>query len=61
MGGPAPVVAGGARAADVRHVVADPSRAARLLGFTARVGFDEGVTAFATDPLRDPAALPAPA
>ncbi|MFY1636480.1 NAD-dependent epimerase/dehydratase family protein [Solwaraspora sp. WMMB335] len=61
MGGPAPVIAGGARGPDVRHVVADPGRAARLLGFTARVGFAEGVAAFATDPLREPAALPLPA
>ncbi|MER7889834.1 NAD-dependent epimerase/dehydratase family protein [Micromonospora sp. NPDC094482] len=59
MGGPAPVVAGGARAADVRHVVADPRRAADLLGYTARVSFAEGVAGFATDPLREPAALPA--
>jgi dTDP-L-rhamnose 4-epimerase len=58
MGGPPPVVAGGARAADVRHVVADPRRAAELLGYTARVGFTAGVTAFADDPLREPAALP---
>ncbi|MEV0005481.1 NAD-dependent epimerase/dehydratase family protein [Micromonospora sp. NPDC050980] len=62
MGGPDPVVAGGARAADVRHVVADPARARDLLGYTARVTFTEGVTAFATDPLRSPAALsPQPA
>ncbi|WP_346533372.1 NAD-dependent epimerase/dehydratase family protein [Micromonospora sp. DPT] len=59
MGGPAPVVVGGARAADVRHVVADPSRARDLLGYTAWVGFLDGVTAFATDPLRAPAAVPA--
>ncbi|NJP33661.1 NAD-dependent epimerase/dehydratase family protein, partial [Micromonospora thermarum] len=59
MGGPAPLVVGGARAADVRHVVADPRRAADLLGYTARVGFAEGVAAFARDPLREPAALPA--
>ncbi|MDH6464046.1 dTDP-L-rhamnose 4-epimerase [Micromonospora sp. A200] len=59
MDGPAPVVVGGARAADVRHVVADPARARELLGYTARVGFLNGVTAFATDPLRDPAAVPA--
>jgi dTDP-L-rhamnose 4-epimerase len=56
MGGPAPVVVGGARAADVRHVVADPARATALLGFTAAVGFAEGVSAFATDPLRASAA-----
>ncbi|MGK5741038.1 NAD-dependent epimerase/dehydratase family protein [Micromonospora sp. URMC 103] len=59
MGGPEPVVVGGARAADVRHVVADPRRAAELLGYTARVRFAEGVASFATDPLREPAALPA--
>ncbi|MDM4719240.1 NAD-dependent epimerase/dehydratase family protein [Micromonospora sp. WMMA1363] len=59
MGGPAPLVVGGARAADVRHVVADPRRAADLLGYTARVGFAEGVVAFAHDPLREPAARPA--
>ncbi|WP_435208854.1 NAD-dependent epimerase/dehydratase family protein [Micromonospora sp. bgisy143] len=57
MGGPAPQVVGGARAADVRHVVADPRRAAELLGYTARVGFAEGVAGFATDPLREPAAV----
>jgi len=59
MGGPVPVLTGGARAADVRHVVADPRRARDLLGFTSRVGFADGVAAFATDPLREPAALPA--
>jgi dTDP-L-rhamnose 4-epimerase len=53
-GGPAPVVVGGARPADVRHVVADPARAARLLGFRARVEFADGVRRFATDPLRAP-------
>lgn len=58
MGGPPPLVVGGARAEDVRHVVADPGRAARLLGFTAQVGFAEGVAAFATAPLREPAVLP---
>lgn len=56
MGGPAPLVVGGARAADVRHVVADPRRARDLLGYTARVGFADGVARFATDPLREPAA-----
>ncbi|MGM1059783.1 NAD-dependent epimerase/dehydratase family protein [Saccharothrix sp. Mg75] len=51
-GGPAPRVVGGARAADVRHVVADPGRARDLLGFRARTSFAEGVERFATDPLR---------
>ncbi len=56
-GGPPPRVVGGARPADVRHVVADPARARRLLGHTATTTFAEGVTAFATAPLRDSAAL----
>jgi dTDP-L-rhamnose 4-epimerase len=57
MNGPAPVVVGGARPGDVRHVVAAPERARALLGFRARRGFAEGVAAFATDVLREPAAL----
>jgi dTDP-L-rhamnose 4-epimerase len=57
MGGPAPVVVGGARAADVRHVVADPAKARELLGFRAATSFEDGVAAFATDELRDPAGL----
>jgi dTDP-L-rhamnose 4-epimerase len=56
MGGPPPMVVGGARSGDVRHVVADPALARELLGFRACVGFDDGVARFATDPLRDPAA-----
>lgn len=60
MGGPAPEVVGGVRAADVRHVVASPDRAAARLGFRAEVSFAEGVKAFATDPLREPAGVPAP-
>lgn len=52
--GPAPQVVGGARAADVRHVVADPARARELLGFTAEIGFEKGMTDFATAELRDP-------
>ena len=55
MGGPEPVVMGGARPGDVRHVVADPARAAARLGFRAAVTFAEGVAAFAADPLRAPA------
>jgi len=55
MGGPVPRIVGGARAADVRHVVADPALAAELLGFRAAVSFTDGVAAFATDPLRAPA------
>ena len=57
MGGPAPVIAGGARPADVRHIVASPRLADELLGFRAQVTFEDGVAAFATDELRTPAAL----
>jgi dTDP-L-rhamnose 4-epimerase len=53
-GGPPPRIIGGARPADVRHVVADPAKAAELLGFKARVGFSAGVADFAKAPLRDP-------
>lgn len=55
--GPAPRIVGGARPADVRHVVADSAKATRLLGFRAQVGFADGVTAFATAPLRAPATV----
>jgi dTDP-L-rhamnose 4-epimerase len=60
MGGPAPVVVGGARPADVRHVVAAPQRARAVLGFRAEVPFADGVAAFATDEQRAPAAPPSP-
>jgi dTDP-L-rhamnose 4-epimerase len=53
MDGPAPVVVGGARSGDVRHVVASPAKARELLGFHARVRFADGVAAFATDELRE--------
>ncbi len=58
MRGPAPVVIGGARPGDVRHVVASPHRARTVLGFAAHHGFADGVAAFATDVLREPAAVP---
>ncbi len=51
-----PEVTGAYRLGDVRHVVASPDRAARDLGFRARVPFADGVRAFATAPLRRPAA-----
>jgi dTDP-L-rhamnose 4-epimerase len=51
-GGPQPVVTGQFRAGDVRHVVASPARAARELGFHAKVPFAEGIAAFATAQLR---------
>ena len=53
MDGPAPQIVGGARPGDVRHVTADPARAAELLGYRARTSFADGIAAFATDPLRD--------
>jgi len=49
-----PVVTGEFRLGDVRHVFASTARAGDELGFTARVGFAEGMRAFATAPLRDP-------
>ncbi|WP_020499841.1 NAD-dependent epimerase/dehydratase family protein [Sciscionella marina] len=55
MGGPSPRIAGGARSGDVRHIVADPGRAQRELGFRAAIGFTEGMAEFATAPLRAPA------
>ncbi len=56
MNGPAPRVVGGARPGDVRHVVADPAKAWRRLGFRSAISFGEGVREFATAPLRAPAA-----
>jgi dTDP-L-rhamnose 4-epimerase len=53
MGGPEPIVVGGARAGDVRHVVASPAKARAVLGFHAQVRFADGVAAFATDELRE--------
>ena len=50
--GAEPIVTGEYRAADVRHVVADPRVAVEGLGFRARVGPGEGLRDFATAPLR---------
>ena len=47
-----PVVTGQYRSGDVRHIVADPAKAARLLGFRAVVAPADGLTEFATAPLR---------
>ena len=52
-GGSAPVVTGQFRPGDVRHVVADPARAAELLGFRAAIGLEDGMAEFAHAPLRD--------
>ena len=51
-GAPTPSVTGVWRAGDVRHVLAATGRAARVLGFRARVPFAEGVREFAGAPLR---------
>lgn len=48
-----PVVTGQYRSGDVRHIVADPARAAAVLGFRAAVDPREGLRAFAFAPLRD--------
>jgi dTDP-L-rhamnose 4-epimerase len=57
MGGPVPEIVGGARPGDVRHVTADPKRAAELLGYQAQVSFADGIARFATDPLREPVTM----
>ena len=59
FGGPAPVVTGEYRLGDVRHVVADPSRARDELGFTAAVAFADGVEEVARAPLRPRVTRPA--
>lgn len=48
-----PEVVGGYRPGDIRHVFASPERAATMLGFRAVVGFDDGMRAFTTAPLRN--------
>lgn len=50
-----PVVTGQYRSGDVRHIVADPARAADKLGFRAAVDPADGLREFATAPLRGPA------
>jgi dTDP-L-rhamnose 4-epimerase len=56
--GPAPVVIGGGRIGDVRHIFGSPARAAAVLGFTAEIGFAQGMTAVARDPLRGSVSRP---
>ncbi len=51
-GGAQPVVTGQYRPGDVRHVVADPLRAARVLGFRAATTPEVGIAEFARAPLR---------
>lgn len=50
---PAPVVTGQYRHGDVRHIVADPARAAEVLGFRAQVDPHDGLGDFAFAPLRE--------
>ncbi|MGV0644522.1 NAD-dependent epimerase/dehydratase family protein [Mycolicibacterium sp. XJ2546] len=47
-----PVVTGQYRSGDVRHIVADPARAAQVLGFRAVVDPRDGLREFAFAPLR---------
>jgi dTDP-L-rhamnose 4-epimerase len=47
-----PVVTGQYRSGDVRHIVADPARAAEVLGFRAAVDPRDGLREFAFAPLR---------
>ncbi|KAA1252078.1 NAD-dependent epimerase/dehydratase family protein [Mycobacterium simiae] len=47
-----PVITGQYRSGDVRHIVADPARAAEVLGFRATVAPSAGLRDFAFAPLR---------
>ncbi|MBF6329613.1 NAD-dependent epimerase/dehydratase family protein [Nocardia transvalensis] len=58
--GKQPVVTGEYRAGDVRHIVASPERAERDLGFRAAVPPAQGLTEFATAPLRSTPGAGAP-
>ncbi len=51
-GGPAPVVTGEYRLGDVRHITASSALIAKELGWSARIGFEEGMREFAQAPLR---------
>lgn len=50
--GPRPEVTGSYRLGDVRHIVASPERAERVLGFRPTTSFDQGMREFATASLR---------
>ncbi|MDY6997661.1 MAG: NAD-dependent epimerase/dehydratase family protein [Actinomycetota bacterium] len=47
-----PAVTGQYRSGDVRHIVADPAKAAQRLGFQAAIDPRDGLREFATAPLR---------
>jgi dTDP-L-rhamnose 4-epimerase len=51
-GAVSPVITGQYRSGDVRHIVADPTRAADVLGFQASVDPSQGLREFAFAPLR---------
>ncbi len=51
-GSVSPVITGQYRSGDVRHIVADPSRAAEVLGFRAAIDPRDGLREFAFAPLR---------
>ncbi|MFE7648993.1 NAD-dependent epimerase/dehydratase family protein [Streptomyces phaeoluteigriseus] len=52
-GGPEPVVTGGYRLGDVRHITADSARLRAELGWRPQVGFGEGMREFARAGLRE--------
>jgi dTDP-L-rhamnose 4-epimerase len=43
MGGPPPVTTGQYRLGDVRHITADSSKAARVLGWSSRIRLEDGI------------------
>lgn len=45
IGGPAPVITARYRLGDVRHITADCSKAALVLGWSSRIGLEEGIEA----------------
>lgn len=55
-GGPEPVVTGGYRLGDVRHITASSARLRRELHVPDPIPFEQGVAEFATAPLRPAAA-----
>jgi dTDP-L-rhamnose 4-epimerase len=48
MSGPAPIITGQYRLSDVRHITADCSKAARVLGWRSRIRLEDGVADLAT-------------
>ena len=52
MDGPPPVITGGYRLGDVRHITASSERAARELGWRARISLLDGIRTFADAPMR---------